>query len=903
MKSKKILINTVLATGILLSTSTITNLNAAETSSTYTVNTDVALNSTIDVKASANITDANLKKALNEDYFNKPANNDITQAQMQSLTGAIHLENKGIKNIKGLEYATNITQVFAQGNEISDFTPMQNLTKLEKINIEKQQASSVKLMDLSKLTHLTYIAIGYNHYTNFDINQLKSLSNLKTAYLQELGITDLSFLASIKQLNVLSLKGNGISDISLLSQMTNLTSLYLEYNNIIDVTPIKNLTNLKVLNLHSNQINNIDTLSKLTQLEKLYIGANNISSISVLSNYKNLQHLEAFDNNISNINSLSSLKNLTYLNLWGNPIENISAISNLSSLNYLSLSSTNIKNVNDISNLVNLTELYLSYTNIDDISPLKTLTNLEHFSIRDTNVTDISVISNFTKLDELFIDNNSIIDISAINAPLNIGYYAQNQTIDIDFTGDTIPNYYVKDKDGKNVPITFTDLGHGKYQGTWNWDNGNYTGTVNATRVLNFDNGELKEAVNKELGQLKDARITQEQVESLTKLDISNKNITSLKDLEYAINLVDLNLSNTKVDNLNTLKSLSNLKTLDISSVDTLNDISALAELDNVTNLNISDLQNVTDFTSLQGMDNLIALFAENNPNLFDNDISPLINLEILDLSDNNIIDTKFLSTLVNLKTLNLNNNNIIDLSFIENLNQLNTVNLSSNYINDISSLTSNTSITSIDLSNNYIMNFSPLMNNVLTSFNGLNQTLEFIFGTYKDVNNIPTTFSIIDKDGNKREYNYGLDISTITKDGVYNYDNISFDDGEYSGKASITFMFSSMQDLIPSTPIEPLVPIGPSNPILPLIPLEPATPINNTEDKDTNESNSTVVVGDNKIRPPTNTEVINENLPKLEETGQSNVIILLALLISLASTLLLIFLPNKKLFSKKNKY
>ena len=188
------------------------------------------------------ITDANLRAVI-ADRLGKASGEAITSAEMAALT---HLDalNKGIRDLTGLEQATNLTWlelggVYVNGeyfnsNAISDFSPVSGLTSLTRLDLDNNSITNIS--PLSGLTNLTWLDLG----------------------------------------------GNSISDISVLSGLTRLDTLGLSYNSISDISVLSGLTRLELLFLGGNSISDISVLSGLTLLERLFIGGNSISNLAPL---------------------------------------------------------------------------------------------------------------------------------------------------------------------------------------------------------------------------------------------------------------------------------------------------------------------------------------------------------------------------------------------------------------------------------------------------------------------------------------------------------------------------------------------------------------------------------------------------------------------------------------------
>ena len=251
---------------------------------------------------------------------------------MKTLTSLEAIE-KGIRNLRGLETATNLTRLVIWGNHITDISP------------------------ISELTNLTLLWLDYNNIP--DISLLSGLTNLTNLSLNDTNIPDLSVLSDLPNLTHLRLIATNTSDVSPLSGLTNLTSLVLSHNKIADISPLSGLTKLTELNFWENQIEDISALSGLTNLTVLGLGLNNVEDISALSGLTNLTELFLNDNNITYVSSLSGLTNLTWLSLAFNNVEDISALSGLTNLMALNLAGNSITDISPLAGLTNLGDLDL----------------------------------------------------------------------------------------------------------------------------------------------------------------------------------------------------------------------------------------------------------------------------------------------------------------------------------------------------------------------------------------------------------------------------------------------------------------------------------------------------------------------------------------------------------------
>lgn len=228
------------------------------------------------------IEDAKLLKVINENLGkNRADNQKVTVEEMESLTElSIFLKEdgsadfsesakysilgkptslkgtkdfkfavtRGMKSIKGLEYAKNLKKLKLNENEISDISPLKNLTKLEYLEIQRNRI--------------------------VDVNPLKNLTNLK----------------------FLKLYNNLIEDIAPLSNLTNLTGLDLHYN-----VTVGGDESHKII---SKGITDISALKNLKKLEFLDISANRIEDISILKNFDKIKDLDFSGNRVKNYEGL-----------------------------------------------------------------------------------------------------------------------------------------------------------------------------------------------------------------------------------------------------------------------------------------------------------------------------------------------------------------------------------------------------------------------------------------------------------------------------------------------------------------------------------------------------------------------------------------------------------------------
>ena len=251
--------------------------------------------------ASVWMPDANLRAAM-RNKLNISDDTELTQGRMTDFSN-LTIENKGINDITGLEYATNLKKLELRNNRISDITPLTGLTQLTELKVGENNISDITA--LAGLIKLTHVGLAENEIT--DITALANLTTLKELWLRQNSISDITTLRNLTKLTRLNLEKNEVSDIAALANLTKLTYLNLKNNEVSDITALGNLTKLTYLNLRYNEVNDITALGNLTKLTELWMADNNISDVSPLSSLTKLKKLGLANNPILDTSPLYSL--------------------------------------------------------------------------------------------------------------------------------------------------------------------------------------------------------------------------------------------------------------------------------------------------------------------------------------------------------------------------------------------------------------------------------------------------------------------------------------------------------------------------------------------------------------------------------------------------------------------
>jgi internalin A len=311
------------------------------------------------------------KKELADELYN------YELSQLSSLyfwTGTSEIDD-----LKGLEYAYNLTSLLIHDGNMKSIKELAGLTKLESLILRSPILKN--------------------------ISPIKGLANLNYLYIIDTEISDISIIKEFRKLNLIYLNNNnGISDtyqlFSILKTLPDLDSVNLLKNNIYDLSGLSELTNLIFLDLGFNNISDISELSKLRNLTGLYLDTNEINDISSLGAILDLTSLQISNNNLSDISILGELKKLSYLKLDKNKIKDISALAELSEMRNLILSDNEIESVSAIKGLSNLFTLKLSDNPISDITPLLENTGISGTVYLENNLLDADDCQNILELEK-----------------------------------------------------------------------------------------------------------------------------------------------------------------------------------------------------------------------------------------------------------------------------------------------------------------------------------------------------------------------------------------------------------------------------------------------------------------------------------------------------------------------
>ena len=268
------------------------------------------------------IPDPNLRAAIAETLSKSP-NATITVEEMEGLRN-LDSRNRDIRDLTGLQFATNLNNLDLRGNQITDLSPLAGLINLRDLRLDDNPLLS-------------------------DISPLAGLINLTRLELHDTLVSDISPVRGLANLTRLELHGTLVSDLLPVAGLINLEALIFESDHVSDLSPITGLINLKHISAGwGHSVSDLSFLAGLTKLETISLNAGKISDLTPLAGLTNLKELHFQDNDILDISPLAGLTKLTRMNLGDNNILDISPLAGLTNLKWLVIHRNRISDISPL---------------------------------------------------------------------------------------------------------------------------------------------------------------------------------------------------------------------------------------------------------------------------------------------------------------------------------------------------------------------------------------------------------------------------------------------------------------------------------------------------------------------------------------------------------------------------
>ena len=231
-----------------------------------------------------NFPDANFRTIV--EHYDTNKDSSLSDTEIAAVE-EIDCYDKGISNLKGIEYFTSLNILRCTDNQLTALDVSEN-TALTKLNCCFNKLTS---LDVSKNTALTILECNANRLTSLDVSKNTALTELNCS-INELTSLDVSKNTA---LTILYCNDNQLTSLDV-SKNTALISLSCVCNQLTSLDVSKN-TALQILNCNYNQLTVLD-VSKNTALTDLKCRNNQLTVLDVSKNTA-LTDLECRDNQLT----------------------------------------------------------------------------------------------------------------------------------------------------------------------------------------------------------------------------------------------------------------------------------------------------------------------------------------------------------------------------------------------------------------------------------------------------------------------------------------------------------------------------------------------------------------------------------------------------------------------------
>lgn len=674
--------------------------------------------------------------------------------------------SRGIKSIKGLEYAVNLEQIKLNENEIADISPLRNLKKLKYIELQRNRI--VDVSPLAGLTELRYLKL-YNNLIE-DVTPLAGLTKLK-------GL-DLHYNVTVTKEEGKEVKSKGITEVS---------------------EAIKDMKELEFLDLSANRITNVKGLEILTHIKDLDLSGNNITDYRGLGEYLAERYIKVANEEPGwslNFSGQTTDFNEKVFVLDGkaefdNPFLGIdeldASLSKIAEDDVQFFMGVEAKKYGDDIKAVydkatNKIKLEVSNKLVDAVKLLGTEEITVPLVISDIAGMGFSMQNvklNFTKGKTVqFEDNN----LKEYLLALLKGYKGDEERDDM--KGE----YVIKltdtsfRKNPKDTEVYESEMAKIEALTFVGWDK-DYENEITVKsikglekavnlKMLTFSSSDIPEGGDirysassisdltplKDLKKLEFLRLSHNNIEYVTPLKdltnlkhlyISHNRIADVSSLGKLRDLVDFDISINYIADASVAKNYSKLNMFNAVR----NKITDISYLDTITGLKILNVKknNVSNIDSIKDLVGLEVLNLEDNKNL--GDIKVIKNLpELRELNLNNCgiddadVAGDIFAGLTKLTELNLNNNSLTSIDFIKNSNELENLYLDNNKLTSLEVLKDMNKLKSLRFSGNDVVSIAPLAGHTAL------EELKFTNNKVEDVSVVSayTKLGTAELDGNK---------------------------------------------------------------------------------------------------------------------------------------------------------
>ena len=198
------------------------------------------------------------------EQLGKSLNAPITVEEMKRLR-RIDAFGRGIRDLTGLQYATNLSRLVVENAQVSDISPIAGLTNLRELSFENNPVS--------------------------DISPVQGLVNLTWLEFDRTQVSDISPVRGLRNLDSLEFHSTEVSDLSPVRNLTSLTRLAFHDTLVSDLSSVRGLINLETLEFGDSSVSDLSPIQGLTKLKHLHFSGANVSDASPIARLINLEHI------------------------------------------------------------------------------------------------------------------------------------------------------------------------------------------------------------------------------------------------------------------------------------------------------------------------------------------------------------------------------------------------------------------------------------------------------------------------------------------------------------------------------------------------------------------------------------------------------------------------------------
>lgn len=307
----------------------------------------------------------------------------ISLDEAQALSGYLLLPQKGLHDVAGLEFFSNVTLADVSRNIVSNLPPLCRLTSLHSLSAYSMDL--INLPPISCLPNLRSLRVADN--------QLATLPALPTAV----------------SLWTLDCSRNDLTELPSLTDQHDLFECYCSQNRITHLGEFPVPSSLKYLWVNYNQISSLPTLADQHQLLQFDCSFNRLHQLSELPNPSNLRELLGTYNFLTSLPDLSHQQKLNHISFEYNQLTEVADFSGFPDLSEINLSHNNLQSSPLFFDLPWILYIFLSFNQLNDLPEFTDVPSLRWLFVDHNRITQLPADwSNLPLLRTLDLGDNRI---------------------------------------------------------------------------------------------------------------------------------------------------------------------------------------------------------------------------------------------------------------------------------------------------------------------------------------------------------------------------------------------------------------------------------------------------------------------------------------------------------------